>query len=75
MRYKIYKASKREGGRKGVAPGSRRVNVTLPVSVFEILRDRADRNRRGIGGEAGEILCEILEAEIVDAAVVSAGNA
>lgn len=51
-----YLASRREGGRSNCAPGKRRISVTVSESTFLALRARADRQHRGLSGEASELL-------------------
>jgi hypothetical protein len=51
-----YLASRRAGSRTNCAEGKRRISVTLTEEAFVALRDRADRNHRGISGEASELI-------------------
>jgi hypothetical protein len=51
-----YLASRRTGGRRSCAQDKRRISVTVPEETFLALRERADRQHRGLSGEASELL-------------------
>ena len=54
---------RRQGGRIGVAARSRRLSLTVPVAMFEAIKQRAVENRRGLGGEAAMIIAAALAAK------------
>lgn len=72
-----YMASRRQGTRAGVAPGSVRISVTLKESVFLALRARADASAHAVAGEAADIItaavapAEADEHQHIAAAVAS----